>query len=83
LLLLLVVVVLLAACGGSQKATGVFAVKKGMTEQQVQNLAGPTYRGSGPNCWLYQASKKGTAVDGMRFCFRNGKVFRIQTAVHG
>jgi hypothetical protein len=52
-----------------------------MTEQQVQKLAGSPYR-TGPNCWLYHASKKGTSIDGMRFCFTNGQVSLVQTAVH-
>lgn len=78
----LIVLLLLAACGGSQRA-GVFAVKKGMTKEQVQKLAGRTYRSSGPDCWLYHASRHGTAIDGMRFCFTDGKVSGIQTAVHG
>ncbi len=79
-LALVVLVGVLAGCGGS-KATGVFAVKKGMTKQQVQKLAGSPYR-SGPNCWLYHASKKGTSIDGMRFCFSNGQVSLVQTSVH-
>jgi hypothetical protein len=78
---LVVLVGLLAGCGGS-RASGVFAVKKGMTKQQVEKLAESPYR-SGPNCWLYHASKKGTSIDGMRFCFTNGQVSLVQTAVHG
>lgn len=78
---LLVLVAVLAGCGGSHKATGVFAVKDGMTKQQVQKLAGSPYH-AGPNCWLYRASKKGTSIDGMRFCFTNGEVSLIQTSVH-
>ncbi len=77
---LVVLVVVLAGCGGS-KTTRVFAVKKGMTKQQVQKLAGSPYR-SGPNCWLYHASKKGTPIDGMRFCFTHGRVSLVQTSVH-
>ena len=79
---LVILSVFLVGCGGSHEASGVFAVKKGMTRQQVRKLAGPGYRGSGRDCWLYRASKKGTAIDGMRFCFRDGKVSVIQTAVH-
>ena len=74
-------VALLAACGGSHKATGVFAVKQGMSKQQVRTVAGPPYR-SGPNCWLYHASKQGTSIDGMRFCFTNGEVSRIKISMH-
>jgi hypothetical protein len=77
----LVAVGTLPGCGGN-KATGVFAVEKGMSKQQVQKLAGSPYR-SGPNCWLYHASKKGTSIDAMRFCFTNGQVTLIQTGVHG
>jgi len=77
-----VLVAVLAGCGGSHKASGVFAVKNGMTKQQVQKVAGTPYR-AGANCWLYHASKKGTSIDGMRFCFTNGHVSLIQTAVHG
>jgi hypothetical protein len=75
--------VFVVGCGGSHKATGVFAVEKGMTRQQVRMLAGPTYRGSGRDCRLYRASRKGTAIDGMRLCFSDGRVSEIQTAVHG
>ena len=79
---LLVLVAVLSGCGSSHKAAGVFAVKEGMTKQQVQNAAGSPYR-SGAKCWLYHASKKGTAIDAMRFCFVNGQVALIQTGVHG
>jgi hypothetical protein len=78
---LLGLIALLAGCDGTHKAIGVFAVKEGMTKQQVQKLAGPPYR-AGPNCSLYHASKKGTSVDGMRFCFMRGRVSLIQTSVH-
>jgi hypothetical protein len=83
--LVFVGVLAVAGCGGSgKKATGVFAVKKGMTQEQVRKLAGLTYAGSGPNCWLYRViPTPSSAVDGMRFCFTNGRVSRIQTAVHG
>jgi outer membrane protein assembly factor BamE (lipoprotein component of BamABCDE complex) len=77
---LVVLVAVLAGCGDST-ASGVFAVKKGMTKQQVQKLAGSPYR-FGPNCWLYDASKKGTSIDGMRFCFTQGQVSLVQTSVH-
>jgi hypothetical protein len=76
-----IVVALLAACGSSQKATGVFAVKKGMTRAQVRSVAGSPYRVGG-GCWLYHATKNGTSIDGMRFCFMHGKVSRMQTALH-
>ncbi len=78
---LLLVLVALAACGSSHKTTGVFAVKKGMTQAQVRSVAGSPYRVGG-GCWLYHAAKKGTSIDGMRLCFMHGKVFRIQTALH-
>jgi len=81
LLPLPLVVVLLAACGSSQKVSGVFAVKKGMTQAQVRSLAGSPYRVGG-ECWLYHATKDGTSIDGMRFCFKHGKVSRVQTAGH-
>lgn len=79
---LLVVVLLLAACGSSHKASAVFGVKKGMTQAQVRSVAGSPHRVGG-GCWLYHATKEGTAIDGMRFCFMHGKVFRMQTALHG
>jgi hypothetical protein len=78
---LLIVVVLLGACGSSHKATGVFAVRKGMTQAQVRSVAGSPYRVGG-GCWLYHATKKGTSIDGMRFCFMHGKVSQMQTALH-
>jgi hypothetical protein len=83
-LLPLAVVVVLAACGGSHKATGVFAVEKGMTRAQVRSVAGaPGPSPSGKGCWFYHATKKGTSIDGMRFCFSRGKVALMQTALHG
>ena len=78
---LFVLVAVLAGCG-SKKPSGVFAVKQGMTKNQVRSLAGIPYR-AGPTCWLYHASKEGTAIDGMRFCFTNDQVTLVQTAVHG
>ncbi len=53
-----------------------------MTKHQVQRLAGSPYR-AGARCWLYRASKKGNQIDGMRVCFRNGRVILIQRAMHG
>jgi len=73
-------VVVLVGCGAA-KQSGVFAVKSGMTKQQVQKIAGTPYR-AGPNCRQYHASKKNTSIDGMRFCFTNGRVSQIQTAMH-
>lgn len=78
----LLFVVALAACGGSHKAAGPFAVENGMTRAQVRSLAGAPGP-SGNGCWFYHATKKGTSIDGMRFCFSRDKVVRIQTAVHG
>jgi outer membrane protein assembly factor BamE (lipoprotein component of BamABCDE complex) len=83
--------VLSAGCGESHETNGVtnsgitnsvFAVTKGMTKEQVRELAGRPYR-SDRNCWLYHASRAGTNVDGRRFCFTNGRVSLVQTAVHG
>ena len=77
----IVFAVVLVGCGAA-RPNGVFAVKNGMTKQQVQKIAGTPYR-AGQNCWLYHASKKNTSIDGMRFCFTNGRVSLVQTAVHG
>ena len=77
---LIAVAGLVAGCGG-HRAVGVFAVKRGMTQQDVRRVAGAPYR-KGRDCWLYHASKRGTSVDGMRFCFTNGRVSLIQIAVH-
>jgi outer membrane protein assembly factor BamE (lipoprotein component of BamABCDE complex) len=74
----------LTACGGGS-AHDVFAVKKGMTRAEVLSTAGKPYRRNGPygrGCWFYRASKKGTSIDGMTFCFVNGRVSLVQTAVH-
>jgi SmpA / OmlA family len=70
-----------AGCGGHESAD-VFSVKRGMTKEQVRRLAGSPYR-AGPKCWLYRASKEGTPIDAMRFCFTNGRVSLVQTGVHG
>ena len=77
----LVLAALVSVCDSGHKATGVFAVKKGMTKQQIQQVAGTPYR-AGSNCWLYHASKKGTPIDAMRFCFTSGQVSLIQTGLH-
>ena len=69
-----------AGCG-SHRASGVFSVKKGMTQQQVRKLAGAPYTRT-RNCWFFHASQKGTPIDGMRFCFKNGRVSLVQTAIH-
>jgi hypothetical protein len=76
----LVVVIVAAGCGG-HKASSVFSVKKGMTQQQVRKVAGAPYTRT-PNCWLYHASKKGTSIDAMRFCFKSGRVSLVQTGIH-
>ncbi len=73
-------VIAAAGCGG-HKVSGVFSVKKGMTQQQVRKVAGAPYTRT-PSCWLYHASKKGTPIDAMRFCFKNGRVSLVQTGIH-
>lgn len=73
------VVAVSAGCGSGR--SGVFTVKNGMTMQQVRSAAGTPYRAGG-KCWLYHTSKSGTSIDGMRFCFTNGRVSLIQTAQH-
>jgi hypothetical protein len=83
MVLLALLAVAAGGCGGSRKPTGVFDIKTGMTKQQVQRLAGRPYQ-VGTRCWLYRASKpSNTSIDGMRFCFTNGRVSLVQTAVHG
>ena len=69
-----------AGCGG-HKPSGVFSVKKGMTQQQVRTVAGAPYSRT-PNCWLYHVNQKGNNVDRMRFCFKNGRVSLVQTGMH-
>jgi hypothetical protein len=74
-----------AACGGSGSANGPFAVRKGMTAKEVRATAGAPYRVGGPygrGCWFYRAVKRGTSIDGMRFCFSHGRVSLVQTATH-
>ena len=66
-------------------AGDVWAVQTGMTDREVVSLAGPPipWR-SGPHCWQYHASKAGTSIDGLAFCFDEaGRVAAIKTAVHG
>lgn len=63
---------------------GVWAVQTGMTDREVATLAGPPipWR-SGPHCWQYHASKPGTSIDALAFCFdRAGRVAAIKTGVH-
>ena len=82
--LLLPTLLALAAGGcGSSRTAPVFDIKKDMTKQQVQRLAGNPYH-RGPRCWVYRATKPGnTAIDGMRFCFTADRVSLVQTSVHG
>jgi len=66
-------------------AGDVWAVQKGMSDREVASLAGhPIPWRSGPNCWNYDASKVGTSIDALAFCFdRTGHVAAIRTRVHG
>jgi hypothetical protein len=63
----------------------VWAVKVGMSDRQVTDLAGaPIPWMSGPHCWFYRATQSGTSVDGRGFCFSSsGRVSAIKIAVHG
>jgi hypothetical protein len=66
-------------------AGDVWAVQTGMSDREVAALAGPPipWR-SGPHCWNYHASKSGTSIDALAFCFdRTGHVAAIKTGVHG
>jgi hypothetical protein len=77
---------MLAGCGGGAKAHDPFAIKKGMTPDQVRATAGKPYRVGGPygrGCWFYRAEKNGTSIDGVRLCFKSGGVSLLQTAEHG
>jgi hypothetical protein len=61
----------------------VWAIKVGMSDQQVASIAGaPVPWLSGPRCWNYHASRPGTSIAGRTFFFTNGYVTRILTAVH-
>jgi hypothetical protein len=65
-------------------AGDVWAVRTGMTDRQVALIAGaPIPWLSGPHCWNYHATKPGTSVDGLGFCFdQAGRVAGIKTAFH-
>jgi hypothetical protein len=64
--------------------TNVWGVVAGMTDRQVVAIAGAPVPGlSGPRCWVYKHNKPGTSVDGARYCFTDGRVTLVQTAVHG
>ena len=61
----------------------VWAVRQGMSDRDVASVAGaPIPWLSGPHCWSYHATKSGTSVDGLRFCFTGGRVSEIDTAFH-
>jgi hypothetical protein len=75
------VVVIVASRSKEGDPSGVFAVRQGMSKEHVQQVAGTPYR-AGPNCWLYRASRPGTSIVGMRFCFTNGRVSLLQTSRH-
>jgi hypothetical protein len=77
-------VILVAGCSG-RKASGVFSVKRGMTEQQVRKVAGAPHartRYGKSFCLRYYATKHGTPIDGMCFCFASGRVSLVQTSMH-
>jgi hypothetical protein len=66
------------------KPGNAWVVKVGMTNREVVASAGaPVPWMSGPHCWFYRASKPGTSIDGLGFCFASGRVTAIKTAVHG
>jgi hypothetical protein len=77
--LLILAVGLAAAAGCASQRTGGMITVKGMTGQQVRAVAGTPHRPAA-SCWLYSASRTGTSIDGMRFCFTNGRVSLIQAA---
>jgi hypothetical protein len=82
---LLVAAVALAGCGAHHPsvATRTAKVRVGMTRADVRRVAG-TPRHEGPRCWLYRwVPQAGSAEDGRRICFADGRVARIQIAVHG
>ena len=60
-----------AGCGG-HKASGPFAIKKGMREQRVLAIAGTPYATSSysatSRCWLFRGAKTGEPIDGIRNC---------------
>jgi outer membrane protein assembly factor BamE (lipoprotein component of BamABCDE complex) len=64
-----------------------FAVKRGMTKQQVRTLAGDPLVGSPPSpardCWFYAPSKKDITIHAIRFCFTNGRVSLIRAFIAG
>jgi hypothetical protein len=75
-----VVAIVAAGCGGRQP--NALSIRVGMTRSQVVDTAGAPVR-PGPRCWLYRASKRGTAIDAVRVCFAGAKVAHVQTGVHG
>lgn len=56
----------------------------GMSDSEVADIFGPPipWR-SGPRCWDYHASSADTSIDGVRICFSNGVVSKIQRSLHG
>jgi hypothetical protein len=75
-------VLVLAGCGGSHNP---WAVKNGMTQEEVRSRAGhpeSVQRFKGESCWAYPAHKKGTSIDYLTFCFRNGRVARRLIGSH-
>jgi hypothetical protein len=79
--LLAAVTAVLSGCGAND-SRDVFAVKRGMTKQQVRATAGAPDR-VGRRCWLYRAKKHGTSIDGLRVCFSDGRVSLKQISMHG
>lgn len=76
----------LGSCGLGPDCTSLdtqmFSVTVGMSRRSVDALRGVVWL-AGPHCTSYRVEKKGTSIDGLRFCFTNGLVSRIQTSIHG
>ena len=79
--ILATVTVAISGCG-VKNSHNVFAVKRGMTEEQVRATAGAPDRIS-HRCWLYGVKKTGTSIDGLRVCFTDGRVSLTQVSLHG
>jgi len=78
ILALVLIATTFVGCGSAKKDP--FRIRPGMSKQQVEDVAGEP--DSTPRCWLYQATKLGTGIEGLRICFAHGVVSLIQTSQH-
>lgn len=78
----LALVILMCGCSDQRSKKPLLSVKVGMTRRQVRRMLGQSHP-SGKQCSFYRIKQAGTSIVGLRVCFVNDRVRRIQVATHG